>query len=236
LAVLNRPTVADSVCVVKPGQVLVEFGTQYGDIYPESGHEYNFPEAELRLGLPNGNEVNVSTPNYVAHYPENQPALIGYTATVLGYKHQFVPVGNFVYGAESLFTLPSGDDNFGSEDLGVTINGLINYNITKTNAVTLMLGYTTQTTAKNDQNGQRYNSFNPDLVLSWKPTDMLQFFVEVYGQTKTGPDESESYNADGGIQYLTTEYIEVDIEYGQRLSGQLRSLSHYYGAGGAIRF
>ncbi|MGA2655740.1 MAG: transporter, partial [Gammaproteobacteria bacterium] len=218
LAVLNRPTIADSVCAVKPGDVVIEMGAQYQELYPESGHAYNLPEALVRLGLQHGNEVSVLLPNYNADYPENQSARFGYTATTVAYKHQFVPIGGFVYGAESLFTLPSGDENFGSEGLGVAINGLISYDTSKTTSIAFMFGYTSETTAKNDQGGQRYNSFNPDLVFIWQPQPSFQFYLEVYGQTKAGPDKSEGYNADGGIQYLITQNIEIDLEYGQRIT------------------
>ncbi len=236
LAVLNRPTNANSVCVAKSWQSIIEMGTQYSKSYPNQGHEYNFPDAELRLGLPAGNELNVQLPNYIAAYPKDEAAVFGYTATVLGYKHQFEPQGPLVLGMESLFTLPSGDSNFGSEGLGITVNGLLNYNITQSTALALMLGYSSLTTAANVAEGKRYNSITQDVVLSWLATDNLQFYAEVYGETKTSAENDAGYNADAGIQYLITPDIEVDIEYGQRLSGQLGNFSHYYGMGGGIRF
>ncbi len=229
-AILNRPTVADSACSVKPGEVMIEMGTQYKKLYPNEGHEYNYPEALLRFGFLDGNEFNVLTPNYI-----QQQHASGFTATTLGFKHQFVPIGPLVYTAESLITPPSGDNNFGSEGLGVAVNGIISYDFTPATSVTVMLGYSSQTTAFNE-GGARYNSFNPDIVFSWQPTQYLQLYAEVYGQTQSGPLQSDGYNADAGIQYLFTENIEVDLEYGQRLSGQLGGFSHYFGAGGAVSF
>ncbi|MFA6036729.1 MAG: transporter [Legionellales bacterium] len=230
LAVLNRPTVADSSCVVKSGKVVIEMGTQYKELYLSDGHEYNYPEAQLRFGLPEGNEFTILTPNYIS-----SQHLSGYTATTLGLKHQFVPIGPLVYTAESLFTLPSGDHNFGSEGLGVAVNAIVSYDFTATLSTTIMLGYSSQTTAYNN-GGEQYSSFNPDLVITWQPLQSLQFYAEVYGQTKTGPEESAGYNTDAGIQYLFTKNIEVDFGFGQRLSGTLDDFSHYLSAGGAVSF
>ena len=94
-----------------------------------------------------------------------------------------------------------------------------------------MLGFATQTTSV-DAGGERFNSFNPDFLVSWQTSSNFQLYAEFYGQTKTSPENSDGYNADGGFQYLLTENIEIDIEYGVRLAGELGGFSHYFGAGG----
>jgi opacity protein-like surface antigen len=231
LAVLNRPTVSDSVCVVKPGKIIIEAGTQYQDTYPHHGHSINLPEIQLRLGLPYSTEFTVLPPNYIS--PQGFDG--GYGATVAGIKHQFVTHGKWTSAIEGLITFPTGADNLGSDGTGFALNKLVNYDVTDALAVELMVGVSTATLST-QAGGDRYTSFNPDLVISWLFTQSLQGYAEFYGQTKTAPHQGSGFNADAGIQYLPTDYIELDIEYGQRLSGELGYFSRYIGAGAGIRF
>jgi hypothetical protein len=227
LAVLNRPTVADSVCSVKSGKIIVEGGFQYQATYPDSGYQSNFPAMDLRIGLPDLNEVSVLLPYYIWK--------TGYTATVLQFKHQFSPNGPWVYAAEGFLTLPTGSKENGSEGFGYTLNGIVEYNFTETLSLSFQYGLSSLTASSN-AGGGRYFSVNPDLVFAWQPLDPLQFYVEVYGQSKTGPEESGGFNADAGIQYLISEALEIDLEYGQRLSGELGGFARYVGAGLGVRF
>jgi hypothetical protein len=235
LAVLNRPTVADSVCSVKPGKVIIESGVAYQSLSANDGHGFDLPETLIRFGLPLGNEINVFVPNYIRQNSTEDGTISGSTATIVGLKHQFLARNKWVYAAESIFTMPSGSDNFGSNAMGFAVNGIVDYSFTSSISATFMAGLTSETVSYHDGGG-RYNSFNPDLVLDWEPTNNLQFYVEIYGQTKTAPEEHDGYNADVGIQYLITKNIEVDVEYGHRLTGELAGFSHYFGVGGGIRF
>lgn len=227
LAVLNRPTVADSVCSVKSGKIIVEGGYQYQETYPDEGHQSNFPAMDLRLGLPDLNEASILLPYYVWN--------TGYTATVLRFKHQFLPDGPWVYAAEGFLTLPTGSKENGSEGFGYTISGIVQYNFTQAISLSFQYGLASLTASSNEGGG-RYFTVNPDLVFAWQPLDPLQFYIEIYGQSKTGPDESSGFNADAGIQYLISEALEIDLEYGQRLSGELGGFARYVGAGMGVRF
>ncbi|HXX53310.1 MAG TPA: hypothetical protein VEI28_01925 [Thermodesulfovibrionales bacterium] len=82
--------------------------------------------------------------------------------------------------------------------------------------------------------GRRFTSFNPIIVATWQPIPKLQFYDEIFGQTKTTAIEGKGFNMDGGIQYLITPSWEVDVEEGVRLTGNLGGFTHYYGFG--IRF
>jgi hypothetical protein len=231
LAVLNRPTVSDSVCVVKPGQTIVELGTQYVNSYPNSGHSWNYPEMQVRFGLPGSNEFTFLAPNYIDTLNGEQ----GFTPWVVGGKHQFPAAGKWQYTVETYITTPTGDSDFGSQDWGLALLGIVNYNITDVFSVEFQLGLTTETTAISS-GGERYNSINPDLVLAWQWFKSLQLYAEFYGQTQTAPGQGSGFNADAGIQYLPVDNIELDLEYGQRLSGELGNLARYIGAGVGLRF
>jgi hypothetical protein len=235
LAVIDRPTASDSACVVKPGHLLIEGGYQYQKLHDEGGYSHVLPQAEFRLGLPFNNEFSLLTPEYINQHPSDSDSLSGGSATVFGLKHQIGYTSKLVYTVEGIITTPSGSPDFGSDGWGVAFNGIVNYNVTSSFGVAVLLGLSSQTDPKANGGG-RYNTFNPDIVLTWQPTPKSQIYGEVYGQTRTSATENSGYNMDAGIQYLVTPNIEIDAEYGLRLSGNLGGFSHYFGAGGAVMF
>jgi opacity protein-like surface antigen len=235
LAIIDRPTGSDSPCVVKPGKVLVEAGYQYQRLFTVDGYQNQLPQAEFRLGLPYNNEINLLAPNYVNQHISNQGNFSGSTAAVFGLKHELGYTSKWIYTIEALFTVPSGSSSYGSDGWGYALNGIINYSITSAISITAMIGVTSETDPT-ASGGGRFNSFNPDVTLTWQLTPKFQIYGEVYGQTKTSAVNSSGYNTDMGMQYLITPNIEVDAEYGVRLSGNLIGFQHYFGAGGGIQF
>lgn len=232
LNIIDRPTVADSACVVPYKKVVLETGYQYQQLTHSAGNEQNFPEAELRIGLPIKNEFVAVLPNYVHQSMSSQS---GFMATTLGIKHEIGYTEHWLGAIESLFTLPDGNAAFGSKGVGVALNGIVAYTFNPQYNLSLMLGGTSQTQPSN-AGGQRYTSINPDLVFTYTATDKLEVYGEIYGQSKTGPGEGSGFNFDGGILYLLLPIVAVDVEIGQRISGNLDGFQHYVGAGLSVMF
>lgn len=231
LNLVNRPSVGDSACVVPFKQAILEAGYQYQKLNP-TGYQQNYPEAQFRLGIPANTELNMTLPTYVTQSVAPQS---GYTPTIVGIKHELGYTKNWVVTVESLFALPTGSANFGSDGLGVAINGIANYTLNSLIDFTFMLGASTQTQPSNS-GGQRFTSINPDMVLSYALTSKANLYGEVYGQSKTGPNQGSGFNFDGGILYLLRPFVTVDLEFGQRISGNLGGFNHYVGTGIAILF
>lgn len=232
LALIDRPTAADSPCVVKSGQALIESGYQYVRFNP--GIESNFPETTLRIGLPQLNELTLVMPDYFTLHSEGISAS-GNSAALIGIKHQFPIIGKWTYAIETLVVLPTGSSQYGSNGTGAIFNGIVNYAVTPAISLAAMVGLFSETEAFN-AGGQRFNSFNPDFIASWQATDTIQFYAEVYGQTKGGFRQGSIYSADGGIQFLLNKNIEVDVEYGHRIKSIPGGFEDYIGLGGGIRF
>jgi hypothetical protein len=159
----------------------------------------------------------------------------GYSAVTLGLKHELGYTEQWLGAVQALFTLPSGSSDFGSQDLGVALNGVVSYALSEQVGLTLQLGISSQTDPES-AGGERFTAFVSNLVVTWQPKERLQFYGEIYGQSSTGPGKGAGYNADGGIQYLITPYWEVDLEGGVRLAGDLGGLSHFFGMGMGFRF
>lgn len=231
LTILNRPSVADSPCVVPNKKVLLELGYQYQKLRYQ-GHAQNFPAAELRLGLPADTEFFTVLPNYTTQsiLPHS-----GFGPTSLGFKHEITYTSKWVATMEASLTPPSGSMTFGNKGWGGVLSGIFIYEFNKKLSLSCMLGVSSETQSSFD-GGQRFTSVKPDAVLTWSLKDNLQFFGEIYGQSKTGPHEGSGFNFDAGFIYLAAKNVAVDIEAGQRLRGVLGRFENYVGAGMAIQF
>ncbi len=238
LAILDRPTVSDSACVAPLGFFVVEMGYQHARAQGQGGGwADNYPEAEIRYGLPGGNEFKVLPSNYNsqrAGMPEVASSGLG--ATSIGFKHELGYTKKWLGSVEAILTMPSGNDAFGSDGFGAAFNGMVSYTLTDQIALGAELGINTQKTASALAGCGRFTSFTTNATATWDPVDRLQFYGEVFGQTKTGPGQGAGYDFDGGVQYIVAHWLEVDLSEGVRLSGGLGGFTHYTGAGLGLLF
>lgn len=232
LNIVDRPTAGDSACVVPFQKAILEIGYQYQKLTHSAGYQQNFPEAELRIGLPVNNELVLLLPNYI-HQSKTPRA--GLTGTTIGVKHEIGYTETWLGAAEILLTFPSGNSAFSNQYTGAAVNGIVTYTFNPTFSLFFMLGVTTQTESKRD-GGQRFTSINPDMVLTYVFNQKVNFYSEVYGQSKTSPREGSGFNFDAGVLYLPLPNLEVDLEIGQRMSGNLSGFNQYIGTGMAVMF
>ncbi|MHB1887368.1 MAG: transporter [Acidimicrobiales bacterium] len=237
LAILNRPTVADSSCVAPPGRVVLEAGYQAVDQRGPEGSGFNFPELELSFGLPDRNELILLPPNYLDQF-SGGPApsrVVGYGPTSIGFRREIVSTSLWQLAAEEIVTLPSGDPNYGSDGWGSATNAIVSIGIGPHWGIAFMGGVTSEVAPANS-GGRRFTSFNPDWVVTYAWDNRYQFYGEIYGQSKIAPGLGSGFDADGGFQYLITPHIEVDAELGQRISGGLGGFDNYVGVGFGLEF
>lgn len=235
LALVNRPTGADSACVVPSGNVVTEMGYEYQTLHPQNGWLTFYPQLSLRFGLPKDFELFILPPNYT-HLRQPDYTTGGLSTMTIGAKHQFgYYQDKWLISAEALLILPGGSAGFGSAHLGATTNAIIDYSFNQALSAMLLLGVTSQTLPVN-VGGGRFFSIDPDLILCWQPINSINLYGEVYGQTKTAPNQGAGWNTDVGLLYLLNKHVEVDFEAGRRISGNLAQLNYFVGAGFAIWF
>ncbi len=240
-AILDRPTVSDSACAVPLGHFVLEMGFQRARLRnSDSSTADNYPQAAVRIGLPDRNEFVLLPSNYnrqrirgISGVPDQE--LDGYSAVTLGVKHELGYTRSWLGASEVLLTLPTGGSVFGSRGLGVAINGIVSYTLSEQVEISIQLGLSSQTAPK-ISGGERFTSLISNLVATWQPVPRLQIYGEIYGQSKTGPGQGIGYNFDGGIQCLVTPSWEIDLEGGVRLIGDLGGFNRYFGAGMGFSF
>lgn len=226
LSIIDRPTKADSACAVPFRKATVELGYQYLDQYGGVRGQ-TYPLAELRFGLPGNNEFDAVLPSYNLQTVEPRS---GFGPVTFGFKHEIGYTEHWLGAVEGFLTLPTGGGAFGSNKFDTAFNGIVEYSITSSLSMTAVLGVTQQSTPPL-AGGEHYVSFNPDLLVSWQPMDKLEIEAEVFAQSRTNPGQGWGSNADLAALYLLTRNMEIDAEFGQRISGSLGGYNRYYGVG-----
>ena len=224
LSLVNRPNAADSPCTIPNGHFDMEMGYQYQNNYP-TGQGYNLPQANVRIGLPGNNELGL----LMNYNHQNISPSSGWNAPQVGLKHEIGYNDTWLEAVEGYITLPTGSAAFGSQSVGGTVNGIVTYSMNSAVSATLMLGLSSLTNP-NFSGGQRYTSINPYVVFSWQITEDKNLYAEVFGQTRSGPNQGSSFSSDVGFLYLLKKNLAVDVSVGQRISG-LSSFRNYIGAG-----
>ena len=79
---------------------------------------------EIRYGLAGKNEFKVLMPSYAS---ENTYA--GLSATSVGLEYEADYADKWIGAVETILTLPSGNDAFGSNGLGAALNGIVGYSL-----------------------------------------------------------------------------------------------------------
>jgi hypothetical protein len=231
LNIIDRPTASDSPCAVKFKKAAMELGYQYSKI-SHTGYTQTFPQTEFRLGLPANNEFVVVAPNYInlSAYPHT-----GFSATELGLKHEIGYTSTLVSAVESIVTLPTGSSAYGSDGVGVTLNAVFSYTYNPQLNLTFQIG-ASSLTLPSLFGGTRFTSFNPDAVVTYSVTPKLDIYIEGYGATRTAPKQGSGFITDAGVIYLLQPNLEIDLVGGQRISGKLLGIDHYFGTGMSLQF
>lgn len=240
LSTLDRPTVADSTCVVKSGHAIAELGYQTG---PVKGSDISrlsfFPQAELRFGLPENWELKLFPPNYnmtTVRPLAGGGQVDGFGDAAIGVKHQFGSLGGFLFSADVKFTFPTGQTGFSSGGAQANIQGIVSYSITPALGISGLLGVSTLTGQMSNGSVARFTSVNPDFVVTYLMNDRLQFYGEIYGNTKTASNQVSNYSVQAGVQYLLTKNVEVDASAGALLHGPAGLQSRFINLGAGVLF
>ena len=97
-------------------------------------------------------------------------------------------------------------------------------------------GVSSFTSLSGNGSPHRFFSFNPDFVAAYQFTPSFQLYGEFFRNSIQGAGLSGNYWFDGGFQYLITNNIEIDAEYGVFLDPPSESSGHYIGFGTGFMF
>lgn len=226
LSILDRPSIGFSACTVPDKGLSFESGFAYQKTSPE-GYAHNAPQSELRIGLANNTELDFFPPNY---NQTSNPYQSGFSATSVGMRRVLFFDNNQIATLQGYITPPSGSLAFGTTKLSYLINGLYTYTFDSQLSFTANIGLMSISSPPDEPN-KNYYSFNPIVSVGWALTDKISPYIEFYSQSKTALDRGWGVSMDGGLLILIAHNVSVDISAGQRISGVINDLDHYFGAG-----
>jgi hypothetical protein len=228
LSLADRPSFADSVCVVPHHSSIFELGYQNVK-FTQDHFSGDFVQSALRVGLPQQTEVVAIFPNYTAIH---RPSFSGFSEPSFSIKHAFASNDKFMFTAEAIYNSPGGNSEFGSQSGGVSAYAITALQLSKTLSLTTFTGVSSQS-MPSSAGGQRYLYYVPDAVLSWSH-DQFNLYAEVYGQSKTAYDQGFGVIWDAGILYLLNPSWMVDLEGGHSVVGLVNGVDYFLGMGTAI--
>ncbi|HSW69975.1 MAG TPA: transporter [Gammaproteobacteria bacterium] len=230
IALINRPSMTGSPCVVPNKQILLEGGYQHFNLMG-GATGYVTPQAEIRFGLPGHSEFLFSAPTF---FHQTISPRAGWSAMTLSLKHEIGSNAHWLGTIEGLVTPPTGSENYGSRAWSGAVDGIMMYTFSSSFSVTGMLGVMSQS-VQYIGNGARFTSINPDILASWQLNNKCLVFAELYSQTRTGAGEGLGLLTDAGILYLPIPEFSLDAELGQRITGNW-GFQSYAGLGFGVLF
>ncbi|CAM2964001.1 Uncharacterised protein [Legionella steigerwaltii] len=230
LSVINSPSNINSSCSTPFKKVFVELNYIDQQLPDHSGTQQNFPNADLRIGLPSNSEFFVYPSNYIDQ--KSFPGK-GTTDTRFGLKHTINYKKNWIFALQGIADTPTGSFAYGSNHWGVTFNGITYYEISNQLSIMGQLGISRLSDPKLS-GGNYFNTINPDVCLSFSPSSRVSLYGEIYGQSKISATQGAGFNFDGGILFLVFPNTIVNLSGGQQLYNYLGNFKHYINLGIAV--
>lgn len=232
LNLIDRPSNADSVCVVPKNKIIVEAGYLHENLADHQGQLISYTNSEVRFGLGHATELYSLVPSYTT---QTYAPFSGFNNTYIGLKHLLGHDEHWIVTAESSLVLPDGSAAFGNKESGIDANVIFSYTFNPKYNLTFMLGVSDVSVSRY-WGGQRYSTVNPDWILTYSLNDKTNMFAEIYGQTHTGPFAGSGFNADLGIMHMIRSNIVIDFAVGQNIYGELFGINNYISTGISIMF
>lgn len=227
LNVVNSPSNLNSPCTVSFKKLMIELNYIDQRLYGDYGIQQNYPNAEVRFGLPANNEFSINLPNYIQQksYPGS-----GYSSTFLAFKHAIYYNEQWMFALEELVNPPGGSFAYGSHGWGSTFNAIFNYTVNDSWSIAGMVGLS-RLSDSSLLGGHHFNSIDPDIVLSYSINDKLMAYSEIYGQSKISALGNAGYNFDAGLLFLLFPNTTINISAGQQIYNYLGGYQNYINFG-----
>ena len=227
----DRPGYTNGSETVAPGRVVLETGfAQTRDRARDGGDiTDDFPEALLRFGVKSNLELQLGLPNYNAIHGGPR----GFGDAFVGAKIKVYERGQTRASVAPGLNVPFGRRDFRSSHVLPSLLFGVDSALGKRAGVSgnLILSETQQDSGNSSTNNQF--TVTPAASVDYALTPKLGAFLDGYAIV---PRRGAANSAlDGGLTYLLTNDIQIDIEYGHGLGGGA-SPRDFYGGGIAMRF
>lgn len=230
----NRPGQADPPTVLAPGEFQVEGGFNFErktDGLPNVDTFY-LPAIELRFGVSEGIEVQLSADGFVQEWREgernrNGGSDVGLDARIrLAGQAGWRPALAIDFGV----SLPTGSGFNTSDGYDPKFEFLYAWDIGERWNLTGNFDFASE--SQGEEDSSRHSLFRPQFALGLGLNDRVAVFVEYYGVIEE--DASNQHSVDAGATYLLSEDVQLDFSAGVGLNDA--APDYFVAAGIAWRF
>jgi len=223
--VTDRPDFTESTSAVAPGRVQLESGLTFTSAGADT---LEGPEALLRIGLVDRLELRLEAPSYTWADAGDD----GLGDSSLGFKLELAEQS----GARPALAiigevgLPTGDSDLTTDHLQPGAILAASWDLPSEIAIGLNAG----ATSADDGAGDNFSEYSASAALGFPITGDLSGFVEYYGLYRSGGGGGSEHVVDGGLTYLITPDVQLDVRVGAGLND--RAPDWLVGAGLSVRF
>ncbi len=235
--VTDRPDFTEASSTVGKGVVQAELGYTY--FYNDRGagpHEasHAYPELLLRLGMIS-DWIELRLGQTLITLQEPAQSSTGFADTYLGVKLGIVPQLGILPELSIVpqVTAPSGSADLRADRSLYGVNVLYSWSVLSDSYI----GASTQFNQREaDEQHKIYTSFAQALVAGTRWDDAWGSYVEwfsLFADSSFG--EEDSHFANGGVTYLLSNNLQLDVRFGSRLQGRFGE-EIFAGVGLSVRY
>jgi hypothetical protein len=232
----DRPGFSTGAYTVKPGRFNIEFGYQYSfNNHNTDTSTHTTPLSNLRIGITSKIEFDLLWDGWnIDDQAESSPETSVTDASVGG-KYRIVEIDKFNLTALGLLSFPVGSSPSTSGHIDPRLGLLWDYSLSNNVSIFGNILANSDVTK-----GDRNYSIQPIVGVSFCHTSRLGTYLEynsdipLHTGGSSEPGSSSVQNTiDGGVTYLLTDDIQLDINAGVGLDSET---DNFIGTGISIRF
>jgi len=232
----DRPGFSTGAYTVKPGRLNIEFGYQYSfNNHNNDTSTHTTPLSNLRLGITNKIELDLLWDGWNIDDQEDSNPETSVTDASVGGKYRIIEIDKFNLTALGLLSFPVGSSPSTSGHIDPRLGLLWDYSLSNSMSIFGNVLANTDVTK-----GDRNYSIQPIVGVSFSHTGQLGTYLEynsdipLHTGRSSEPGSSSVQNTiNGGVTYLLTDDIQLDINAGVGLDSET---DNFIGTGISIRF
>ena len=225
----DRPGFSTGTQTVKPNVVNVELGYQYSfNNYDTKPSSHTYPQMVLRTGLSEAAEFDLQWEGVNIDKEKGSSAVRSNADLGIGGKYKLVENERYNITLLGIVSLPTGTAPSTSDSVDPLVGLLWDYSLSDTDT---LFGTVQASSSQIDHNRVYDQQFS--IGSSFTHTESIGSFIEFYTIMPSESSLHDTKTIDGGITYLLTNDIQLDINIGLGLN---RYSSNFVGFGFATRF
>ena len=224
--ITDRPDFTESTSAVAPGRVQIESGLTFTS--RETDDALEAPEALFRIGLADRLELRLEAPSYTWADAGDD----GLGDSSLGFKLELAEQRGArpALAVIGLVGLPTGDSDLTTDHLQPGAILAASWDLPHE----LALGLNAGATSADDGAGDNFSEYSASVALGFPLAGDLSGFIEYYGLYRSGGGGGPEHVVDGGLTYLVSPDVQLDVFVGAGLSDH--APDWLVGAGVSFRF